>query len=772
MPVTAPPTAPGAAPPVPSSTTPEATFDAQLEAWHSYMRDELQPYATAVASNVAANATDAEGNASAAATAKTAAEQAQAAAESASAATKWVSGTTYAEGVVVWSPADFASYRRKTTGAGTTDPSADGTNWAKLGAGGGALNGAQTLTTSTTLTASSPAVNLLAFTAHGGAITLPNATTMTAGGCKFILDNSAGQLPVGVLNATGQVMGQVQAGDSVQFHLTSAATSAGEWRHSGNLDPVWINNEIMLSLTRPQTTATVLTIDATRALIYWPRNDGFPLGRVVTWATPSAVPTVGAEVVLKSASTAVNSIFPIGTGRALIRFGDNTCAVLDTATSAIGTSQAVTFTAGTLSQIQVLDAQYVVAAAIDSSSFLVRAKCLDCGASGTTLTVGAEAVTASFGGSGGASWIINGALQLVSTTVVGLTGYTSFGTYVNFWAFALTRTSGTTLSFSASADTPSSTRTSDSNQNTSALHPLTASTALLWYWSNTTVRYAVITFASGSATWGTSVASNVRTDINAAGQFSASPDRSRFVAAQCAPSSTCNIEAITVSGTTVTVGASTSFSSETSAGTASIGVLAVTNEGRGVISWNGQARTSGNNDKIRLFTLSGTTFTFGAEASSTHQGQLGSSVANGLTVTSWQQHVSNNLFSIRANTGAPPAVWRTTLFRVSASATMDVIEEIDVVEGSSFESRTSTGDNLLVMGANPNGASLAERVWVNTTTKRSFRARVQTFRLASQAHNGQSAWSNLQRSTGLGILSHYTLPGSNAILQTHRIAEV
>lgn len=43
--------------------------------------------------------------------------------------TKWISGTTYAIGDVTWSPADFQAYRRKTAGAGTTDPSADTTNW-------------------------------------------------------------------------------------------------------------------------------------------------------------------------------------------------------------------------------------------------------------------------------------------------------------------------------------------------------------------------------------------------------------------------------------------------------------------------------------------------------------------------------------------------------------------------------------------------------------------------------------------------------------------
>ena len=42
---------------------------------------------------------------------------------------KWVSGTTYTEGQVVWSPITYKKYRRKNNGGGTTDPSSDTTNW-------------------------------------------------------------------------------------------------------------------------------------------------------------------------------------------------------------------------------------------------------------------------------------------------------------------------------------------------------------------------------------------------------------------------------------------------------------------------------------------------------------------------------------------------------------------------------------------------------------------------------------------------------------------
>lgn len=63
--------------------------------------------------------------------------------------TKWISGTTYAIGDLTWSPIDYQTYRRKTAGAGTTDPSADSTNWALHLISGSAIQ-AQTYTAFTT----------------------------------------------------------------------------------------------------------------------------------------------------------------------------------------------------------------------------------------------------------------------------------------------------------------------------------------------------------------------------------------------------------------------------------------------------------------------------------------------------------------------------------------------------------------------------------------------------------------------------------------------
>jgi hypothetical protein len=105
-----------------------------------------------------ANALAVDVNADAVAAAADAADAvaAAAAATAAANATKWVSGTTYTEGAVVWSPITYLTYRRKSTGGGTTDPSADSTNWAQAaGTGDVTLAGAQTITGTKTFSGTS-----------------------------------------------------------------------------------------------------------------------------------------------------------------------------------------------------------------------------------------------------------------------------------------------------------------------------------------------------------------------------------------------------------------------------------------------------------------------------------------------------------------------------------------------------------------------------------------------------------------------------------------
>lgn len=123
MPITALPTPPSRDDPATFATRADTflgalpTFVTEANALQSDVNTK-QSTASTAASNAAASALDAQ---TAAATA------AQAASSS-----KWVSGTTYAEGAAVWSPITYAVYRRKSAGAGTTDPSQDTANWAQI----------------------------------------------------------------------------------------------------------------------------------------------------------------------------------------------------------------------------------------------------------------------------------------------------------------------------------------------------------------------------------------------------------------------------------------------------------------------------------------------------------------------------------------------------------------------------------------------------------------------------------------------------------------
>jgi len=97
--------------------------------------------------------TDVNSKQVAAATSATNAAASELAAANTADAVIWVSGTTYTVGQNRFSPINFLTYRRKTAGAGTTDPSLDSTNWALLtGLGDVATTGNQTIAGNKTFT--------------------------------------------------------------------------------------------------------------------------------------------------------------------------------------------------------------------------------------------------------------------------------------------------------------------------------------------------------------------------------------------------------------------------------------------------------------------------------------------------------------------------------------------------------------------------------------------------------------------------------------------
>ena len=110
-----------------------ATFSARKLEYLRWEKENLAPGALALGNAGYSNALDAQASAAAAAANASAVAANTLLAASYAGATVWVSGTTYALYDVRFSPINNRSYRRIIAGAGTTDPSADATNWALIG---------------------------------------------------------------------------------------------------------------------------------------------------------------------------------------------------------------------------------------------------------------------------------------------------------------------------------------------------------------------------------------------------------------------------------------------------------------------------------------------------------------------------------------------------------------------------------------------------------------------------------------------------------------
>jgi hypothetical protein len=103
--------------------------------------------------------------------------------------------------------------------------------WAAAGGGISTAN-TQSITTNLSLTSASAGLQVITSDQDGRSVILPNATTLTVGAPKFIVNN-VGNFQLGVRNYDGTLLASIDAGGTAILSLSSIATSAGAWDVDG-----------------------------------------------------------------------------------------------------------------------------------------------------------------------------------------------------------------------------------------------------------------------------------------------------------------------------------------------------------------------------------------------------------------------------------------------------------------------------------------------------------------------------------------------------------
>lgn len=251
--------------PTPPSRDDSVNFSARADAFVAAL-PTFGTQANSLATNVYNNAVEADADAVAADASAVAAAASAAAAATTANVVLWVSGSTYAAGIAVYSPIDFLTYRRTSAspGSSTTDPSADTTRWAQISISANVANtftAAQTFpsagvkingATSGTATFTVPAI------AGTPTITFP-AETMTVGFRNIPQSGSAKTTSYSL--ATGDVGKFIEVGASGAITIPNATFAAGD------VVSIFNNTSGAITITCTITTAYIAGTDADKATV-------------------------------------------------------------------------------------------------------------------------------------------------------------------------------------------------------------------------------------------------------------------------------------------------------------------------------------------------------------------------------------------------------------------------------------------------------------------------------------------------------------------------
>lgn len=180
----------------------------------------------------------------------------------------------------------------------------NGTTWTSSTPTAGGITNIVTATTSTTLTSTKTLLQITP-TSYGVTVTLPNATTMTAGGPAHVIDNRSAY-SVRVVNNSNTLLGFVPAKSTVPVFLDSAATSAGVWSFTG-LARLGISAQLATTVITAWGFRGIIAVDMDGdiEIVYGYRlSDGY----FTAVAYKNSTNTFGTPVVIRSASVATQNI--------------------------------------------------------------------------------------------------------------------------------------------------------------------------------------------------------------------------------------------------------------------------------------------------------------------------------------------------------------------------------------------------------------------------------------------------------------------------------
>jgi hypothetical protein len=313
-------------------------------------------------------------------------------------AIKWVFGTTYAIGDARWSPINFQTYRRKTVGAGTTDPASDSTNWSQVVVSN---NGGSTTTSSAvdiTLTSAANRFQSVSISTTGKAVILPAATTLPTGGEIFAIKNS-GTYIFAIRDAGMNLISILQAGQSCLLYLSDNSTANGVWAVGAGattslLNAIYTENSAVQITSASTTYLSICSLSSTQAIaVYVVANVAYACtlnisGTTITIGTPIAVATATASTTAITMLTGTTALIAIGKGATTV------CGVL----TATGTDLAV----GVLASINTYPAPGMALAMLTPTKCVMGyvapttyyPTLITVNISGTTVTFGATPLTA------------------------------------------------------------------------------------------------------------------------------------------------------------------------------------------------------------------------------------------------------------------------------------------------------------------------------------------------------------------------------------------